>query len=155
MIDIKFPAAPRVFSRPGLMKISQHHVLLAPIFLIVLGLFIPSDLVSADVPANLLEQIQHRNNPKEIEHAIRQILDENVPVDSKTYLERLAFILGDRHMPPSLRELSAYALGKAGKQAVDYIPDLERALRDSTDWHVQRAAAEALGRIGWRLDHVA
>jgi HEAT repeat protein len=136
------------------MKMWQHQLLPGSIFLIILELFIPSYVVSADDPAILLEQIQHRNNPKEIEDAIRQILDKNVPVDSRTYHKRLAFILADRRMPPSLRELSAYALGKAGRQAIDYIPDLERALRDDKDWHVQRASAEALGRIGWRLEHV-
>ena len=136
------------------MKMSQHHLLLGPILLIILELIVPSYVVSADEPAILLEQIQSQNNPKEIEYAIRQILDENVPVDSRAYYEKLAFILADRHMPPSLRELSAYALGKSGRRAIDYIPDLERALRDNTDWHVQRASAEALGRIGWRLEHV-
>jgi HEAT repeat protein len=136
------------------MKTSTHHFLLSSISLIVFALCVPGDLLSADDGAVLLEQMQNRNKPKEIDQAIRKILDENVSIDSKAYTTRLVVILADRSMPPSVRELSAYALGRAGKQAVDYIPDLERALRDSNNWQVQRAAAEALGRIGVPLDHV-
>jgi HEAT repeat protein len=137
------------------MKTSSHRLLLGPIWLIIIvELLIPYVLLSADNAAILLEQMQNRKNPKEIDQAIRQILDENVQVDRETYLERLAFILSDEHMPVSLRELSAYALGKARKQATNYIPNLEHALRDSKDWQVQRAAAEALGRIGSPADDV-
>src|SRR5579862_7595823 len=136
------------------MKTSLHRLLFRLIWLVIITtVLIPSDLLGADdAPTRdattLLEQMQNRKNPKEIEKAIREILDENVQVDTNIYLARLTSILTDAHMPPSLRELSAYALGRAGIQAKNYIPELERALQDSKDWQVQRAAAAALGRIG-------
>jgi hypothetical protein len=131
------------------MKTSRHCGLLVSGLLSLAGLLLPTCVLSADDPAVLLEQMQHRKKPQEVDHAIREILDENVPVDNKVFLGTLASILNDRHAAPALRELAAYALGKAGKQASDYIADLERALGErSLDWKVQRAAAAALGRIG-------
>jgi|ERR1700722_4604276 len=81
------------------MKTSLHRLLFRLVWLVIITtVLIPSDLLGADDaptrdPTTLLEQMQNRKHPKEIEEAIREILDENVQVDTDIYLARLTSIL--------------------------------------------------------------
>jgi HEAT repeat protein len=93
-----------------------------------------------------------------IQTSIQTLVDNNSFPDDEEYIRKLTTFLDDQKLRPSLREVSAFALGKAGERASTSIPALERALEVGSCrepkspklgacWKLQRAAAEALGRI--------
>ena len=67
---------------------------------------------------------------------------------------RLHQFVADRNLPDSLREVSAFALGRAGKEAAPYAKVLREALSKDKSRKVQRAAAEALGRVGVNAEDI-
>jgi HEAT repeat protein len=115
--------------------------------LLLLGLTAVAGLGTEATTDQLLNQIQGRPKDKAVENALRQLVQHTDSVATNPiYTKRLAELV--QGSPDSLRELSAFALGKAGGEAVLYIPVLEHAVRNDSKPQVKRAAADALGRIG-------
>jgi HEAT repeat protein len=106
-------------------------------------------LITDDPTEKLLGSLESKDK-KVVENAIRQLAEKrpNEVRRNEKYKQLIAQFVANRNLPDSLREVSAFALGRAGKEAAPYAPVLRTALLNDKSRKVQRAAAEALGRVG-------
>jgi hypothetical protein len=122
---------------------------------LVLGLCCPSARAD-DNP--YLANVLNSNDNDILRESIQHFVDNNDFPDDDAFINRLTAIIDNQNLAPSVREVSAFVLGKERDRAAASLPALERALElhscrepKTTElgacWKLQRAAAEAIGRI--------
>jgi hypothetical protein len=108
--------------------------------------------------SQFVASILNSNDNAVLKQSIQHFVDNNTFPDDETFITRLTTIVDDQNLGPAVREVGAFVLGKERERAASALPALERALEPKLCrepkapelgkcWKLQRAAAEAIGRI--------